>query len=263
MSKCKIMAIVNEKGGVGKTTTATSLAYLLAKQGKKTALIDFDGQGHSSLICGVPNPNKLEVTIATLLNKVIMDEPLPPLENYVFRGENGIDLIPSNSQLFILERNLSNVDFREYKLKEYIDQIKDNYEYIIIDCMPQIGTPMVNVMMCSDSIIIPTQAEILSAMGLTELLKHYHAIRKNSNHTLIIEGILVTMYSPRTKLSASVMAMLEESYLNNIRIFNAKIPRSVKVGEANLYQQTICEYLPENPVSLAYEEFVKELIING
>lgn len=225
--------------------------------------INVDGQGHSSLICGVPNPNKLDVTIATLLNKVIMDEPLPPLESYVLKGENGIHLIPSNSQLFILERNLCNVDFREYKLKEYIDQIKDNYQYIIIDCMPQIGTPMVNVMMCADSIIIPTQAEILSAIGLTELLKHYHAIRKNSNHKLIIEGILVTMYSPRTKLSANVMAMIEESYLDNIRLFNAKIPRSVKVGEANLYQQTICEYLPDNPVSLAYEEFAKELIANG
>lgn len=137
----KIIAIMNEKGGVGKTATATALAYLLAKSGKKTALIDFDGQGHASIICGVKNPNKLEVTISTLLNKVIMDEPLPPVDSYLFRGQNGIDLIPANSQLFVLERNLCNVDFREYKLSEYVGTIKDLYEYIIIDCMPQIGTP--------------------------------------------------------------------------------------------------------------------------
>lgn len=257
------MAILNEKGGVGKTTTATSLAFLLAKQGKKTALIDFDGQGHSSLICGVPNPNKLEVTIATLLNKVIMDEPLPPLESYVFRGENGIDLIPSNSQLFILERNLCNVDFREYKLKEYIDQIKDNYQYIIIDCMPQIGTPMVNVMMCADSIIIPTQAEILSAQGLSELLRHYHTIKKNSNHNLRIEGILITMDAERTIVSAQVKTMIDSSFEGKIPIFNTRIPRSIKVAEACLYQQTICEFMPDNPAAIAYENFTKELIANG
>jgi chromosome partitioning protein len=259
----KIIAIMNEKGGVGKTATATALAYLLAKSGKKTALIDFDGQGHASIICGVKNPNKLEVTISTLLNKVIMDEPLPPVDSYLFRGQNGIDLIPANSQLFVLERNLCNVDFREYKLSEYVGTIKDLYEYIIIDCMPQIGTPMVNVMMCADSIVIPTQAEILSAQGLSELLRHYHTIQKNSNHNLRIEGILITMDTDRTIVSSQVRSMIDNSFEGKIPIFKTHIPRSIKVAEACLYQQTICEYIPDNPAAVAYEKFVKELMENG
>lgn len=259
----KVISIMNEKGGVGKTATATSLAYLLAKNNQKTALIDFDGQGHASIICGVENPNQLEVTISTLLNKVIMDEPLPKPESYIFRSKSGVDVVPANSQLFVLERNLSNTDFREYKLSEYVNTIKHLYDYIIIDCMPQIGTPMVNVMMCADSIVIPTQAEILSAQGLTELLRHYQIIRKNSNHELHIEGILITMDTGRTIVSSQVNEMIENTFAGKINLFKTRIPRSIKVAEACLYQQTICEYMPSNPAAIAYDNFVKELMANG
>jgi chromosome partitioning protein len=251
---------MNEKGGVGKTATATTLSYLLAKSGKKTALIDFDGQGHASIICGVENPNKLEVTISCLLGNIIMDEPLPEPDSYIFRGENGVDLIPANSQLFMLERNLSSVDFREYKLREYVSTIRERYDYIIVDCMPQIGTPMVNVMMCSDSIIIPTQAEILSAQGLSELLRHYRQIRKNGNSALRIEGILITMETGRTIVASKVQSMIQGAYGGSIPLFTTRIPRSIKVAEACLYQKTICEYMPENPAAIAYESFAKELM---
>ena len=164
----KVIAVMNEKGGVGKSATATTLAYLLAKRGHKTALIDFDGQGHASIIYGVKNTNKLEVTINTLLRKIIEDEPLPEPESYILKTGCGVDVIPSNSQLFTLERNLCNVDFRERMLSRYVDTIKDSYQYIIIDCMPQMGTPMINVMMCADSIIVPTQAELLSTRFLSQ-----------------------------------------------------------------------------------------------
>jgi chromosome partitioning protein len=256
----KIIAIINEKGGVGKTATATTLAYLLSKRGHRTALIDFDGQGHSSIIFGVKNTNKLEVTINTLLRKLIEDEPLPPPENYIVKTACGVDLIPSNTQLFTLERNLCNVDFRERMLTQYVDTIKDIYEYIIIDCMPQMGTPMINVMMCSDSIIIPTQAELLSAQGLGELLKHHQAIQKNSNHRLRIEGILITMDSPNTILSAQVNGLIQRGFAARVPIFNTRIPRSIKVAEAVLYHQTICEFLPDNPAAIAYAQFVDELL---
>lgn len=259
----KIIAIMNEKGGTAKTATSTTLAYLLAKRGEKTLLIDFDGQGHSSIICGVKNPNKIEITIATLLNKIIADEPLPDPSEYIIHSENGVDLIPSNSQLFTLERNLCNVNFREQILSQYIDTIKERYSYIIIDCMPQIGAPMINVMMCADSIIIPTQSEILSAQGLTQLLKHYMVVRDKSNHKLRIEGILITMDSPNTIVSGQVKAMIESSYGGKIPIFRTRIPRSIKVAEACLYQQTICEFMPDNPASIAYQNFVKELMDNG
>lgn len=258
----KIIAIMNEKGGVGKTVTATSIAYLLSKKGFKTALIDFDGQANASIVLGVENPNKISVTISTLLNKIINEEPIPPLVEYVFRSPSGVDLIPANSELYVLERNLCNVDFRETKLKQYIDSIKGEYDYIIIDCMPQMGTPMINVMMCSDSIIIPTQSEILSAKGLSELIKHFQSIRKNSNHSLKIEGILITMDMERTIVSAGVKSVIDAAFGGNINIFKTCIPRSIKVAEACMYGQTICQYAPENPASTAYENLVKELLEN-
>ena len=123
----KIIAIYNKKGGCGKTTTATTLAYLLAQRGKRTALIDLDEQGDSSLAYGVPNPDKLQTTILSLLMNIIREEPLPDLSSYIFQYE-GVDLIPSNEDISTLERNLSNVDFREYKLKSYIDQISSLYD---------------------------------------------------------------------------------------------------------------------------------------
>lgn len=274
----KIIAVMNEKGGVGKTATATTLAYLLAKRGHRTALIDFDGQGHSSIIFGVKNPNKLEVTINTLLCKLIEDkslcddeslnedepliggEPLPAPESYIIKSKCGVDLIPSNSQLFTLERNLCNANFRERILSQYVDTIKDAYDYIIIDCMPQMGTPMINVMMCADSIVIPTQAELLSAQGLNELLKHYQSIRKNSGHILRIDGILITMDSPNTILSAQVNQLIQHGFAGKVPIFKTHIPRSIKVAEAVLYHKTICEFMPDNPAAIAYEQFVDELL---
>lgn len=259
----KIIAVMNEKGGVGKSATATTLAYLLARRGKHTALIDFDGQGHSSIIYGVKNTNKLEVTINTLLRRMIEDEPLPEPDSYIIQHKSGVDVIPSNSQLFTLERNLCNVDFRERILSGYVETIRNRYEYIIIDCMPQMGTPMINVMMCADSIIVPTQAELLSTQGLAELLRHYQIIRRNSNHKLHIEGILITMDSPNTIVSMQVRQLIEQGFAGTVPIFRTHIPRSIKVAEAVLYHKTICEYMPDNPAALAYERFADELLGKG
>lgn len=138
--------------------------------------------------------------------------------------------------------------------------IETTYNVGIIDCMPQMGTPMINVMMCADSIIVPTQAELLSTQGLTELLKHYQTIRKNSNHRLRIDGILITMDSPNTILSAQVHKLLEQGFAGKVPIFKTHIPRSIKVAEAVLYHKTICEFLPDNPAAVAYERFADEFL---
>ena len=256
----RVIAIINEKGGVGKTTTATNMAYLLGKQNKKVLLLDFDGQANSTMIMGDKNSNEIEITISTLINKIITKEDLPPKEDYIIKNK-GIDLIPSNSNLFTLERNLCNINCREYILQSFIDEIKKDYDYIIIDCMPQIGTPMINVMISSDSIIIPTQSEILSAKGLAELIKHYLTI-KDINKNLKIDGILITMDSKKTIASKEVKKVLEESFGEHINIFQNVIPRSTKVAEANIYKQIICEYLPTNIVSKAYEDFLQEVLKN-
>lgn len=257
-----VIAIMNEKGGVGKTATATTLSEQLARRGYQTALLDFDGQGHSSIIMGVKNINQLSITINTIIRRIIEEEPLPEYDEYIIKTRCGVDLIPSNSQLFTLERNLCNVDFRERILSQYIDTLRDKYDYIIIDCMPQMGTPMINVMMCADSIIIPTQAELLSAQGLTELLKHYQIIRKNSNHSLNIAGILLTMESEHTIVAKQVNSLIQNGFSGKIPIFQTHIPRSIKVAEAVLHQMTICEYMQDNPAAIAYSRFVEELLAN-
>ena len=251
----KTIAIMNEKGGVGKTATATTLSYILARKGYRTLLVDFDGQAHSTIINGV-NPNTAEITIFNLLSHLIADEPLPYPDSYIIRKEGKPDLIPANSRLFTLERTLCNIDFRETKLSEYVATIEDRYDYIIIDCMPQMGTPMVNVMMAANHIIIPTQAELLSVSGLSELIKHYNIIKKNGNPGLAIDGILVTMNNSRANLSATVRNMLRTNF--DIRVFDTVIPRSIKVGEGCLHMQNICEFMPDNPAAKAYMAFVEE-----
>lgn len=255
----KVIGIMSEKGGVGKSTTATTLAYLMAKQGKKVLLVDFDGQANASSSMGVDNPNQLEVTISTLMHCVIENRPLPDPDTYIIKTPNGVDLLPSSCDLFVLERNLSGVDFRERKLSEIIDTLRPLYEVILIDCMPQAGTPMINVLMAVDSIIIPTQAECFSTQGLNELLKHHQSLKKNTGRDVKIEGVLVTMDSAHTMVSAYIKDELTENYGGSIRIFQTHIPRSIKVAEACLYKKTICEYLPENPAAKAYENFLKEL----
>ena len=256
--KAKVFAIMNEKGGVGKTTTATNMAYLLGKQNKKVLLIDFDGQANTTMLMCNENPNNIGVTISTILNNIINSDYILPSYDYVIKSK-GINLVPSNANLFSLESKLSTVPFREYILKKFIDDIKEDYDYIIIDCMPQIGTPMINVMIASDSLIIPTQVEILSVKGLTELIRHYLMI-KRVNEKLKIDGILITMDSKNTKTSKEVKKLLNSSFKENINIFNTVIPNSIKVAEANVYKQIICEYLPTNKVCKAYENLLKELI---
>ena len=260
MKNAHITAVMNEKGGVGKTATATTLAYLLATKHKyKVALIDFDGQAHSTIIFG-QNPNRISTTIYTLLNKIINEESLPDTEDYMIHTASGVDLIPANSRLFTLERTLCNIDFRETKLKEYTDTIKNLYDYIIIDCMPQMGTPMVNVMMAAGEIIIPTQTELLSVQGIGGIYKHCGIIQKNGNPDIKIGGILITMDNKNTSLSAAITATLKKGIGGNVRIFDSRIPRSVKVGESCIHSKTICEYQPKNPAALAYQAFTDEYL---
>ena len=225
----KVLGIVNRKGGVGKTTTATTLSYLLSKEGCKVALIDFDGQRHTTKLCGVTAPEQLSVTIYDILKCIVMNEELPDKGSYMIRTETGVDLIPANNKLDNFDKLMCDTDFAEYKLKEFVDTIKEQYDYILIDGMPKMGTAMINVMICCDSLIIPVQSETLAVEGMAEFLRAFHRIKSHAN----------------------------------VRIFTNSIPRSIKVPEAVEYGMTICEYEPDNPAAKAYEKFVKELMENG
>ncbi len=232
----KVLGIVNRKGGVGKTTIATTLSYLLSKEGCKVALIDFDGQRHTTKLCGVTAPEQLSVTIF---------------------------LIPANNKLDNFDKLMCDTDFAEYKLKEFVDTIKEQYDYILIDGMPKMGTAMINVMICCDSLIIPVQSETLAVEGMAEFLRAFHRIKSHANARLEIEGILITMDNERTRVSKRVKAQLQQALGEKVRIFTNSVPRSIKVPEAVEYGMTICEYEPDNPAAKAYEKFVKELMGNG
>lgn len=239
----KVIAVYNKKGGCGKTTTATTLAYLLARCGKRTALIDLDSQGDSSLAYGVPNPDKLQTTILSLVKQVIIGEPLPSPSSYMY-SYHGVDLVPSNEEISTLERNLSNVDFREYILKEYISQISPSYDYIIIDCMPNFDTSMLNVMVCADSVVIPTQAEYYSAIGSMKFIRNFQQIRQHANPKLEIAGILITMNQGNTNLSTQITQELERTIGNQIPIKNSKFLKPLILQGISPVQCSVFMYFP-------------------
>lgn len=174
-----VISVMNKKGGVGKTTTSTTLASILAGKGRKVLLIDYDGQGNATDILGVEDKEHLSLTINDVLNKIILEEELPKKEEYIIHLEKqGLDIIPANNELYALQNNLVNADYREMILKQLIDEIKEEYEYVIIDCLPTLGTVLKNAMVASDYIVLPVEAEVMAVDGLTEMIKHINSIKK-------------------------------------------------------------------------------------
>lgn len=259
----KVWGIVNRKGGVGKTTTATTLSYLLAKEGYKVALLDFDGQRHSTKLCGVMAPEQLSITIYDILKSLVTEEELPKKESYIIRTDAGVDLIPASNRLDNFDKLMCDTDFAEYKLKEYVDTIKGDYDYILIDSMPKMGTAMINVMICCDGLIIPVQSETLAVEGMGEFMRAFHRIRTQANTSLDIVGILITMDSERTTVSKRVKAQLKQAFGENVRVFANCIPRSIRVPDAADHCMTVCEFAPDNAASVAYQNLVKELTGDG
>ena len=259
----KVWGIVNRKGGVGKTTTATTLSYLLSKEGYRVALIDFDGQRHSTVLSGVGAPEQLPMTIYDILKAIAMEETIPPKEEYIIALESGVELIPANNRLDNFEKMMADADFAEYKLKEFVDTIRDGYDYILIDCMPKMGMPMINVMICCDGLIVPVQSEPLAVEGMGQFFGAFHKIKKSANRDLEIIGILITMDSRRTRISKKVKARLQEALGEKVRIFTSCIPRSTRVPDAEDECMTICEFEPDNPAAAAYQNFAKELMETG
>ena len=189
---CKIIAIANQKGGVGKTTTTGNLGIGLAKQGKKVLLIDADAQGSLTASLGFTEPDSLEVTLATIMGNLINDEEVEPGEG-ILHHEEGIDLMPGNIELSGLEVSLVNVMSRETVLRSYIEIVKESYDYILIDCMPSLGMITINAFASADSILIPVQAAYLPVKGLQQLIKTVGKVKRQINPKLEIEGILLTM----------------------------------------------------------------------
>ena len=258
---CRIIAIANQKGGVGKTTTTSNLGVGLAKQGKKVLLVDADSQGSLTASLGYTEPDELEVTLATIMGKLINDEEVEPMEG-ILHHEEGIDLMPSNIELSGLEVSLVNVMSRERIMQEYINIIKKYYDYILIDCMPSLGMITINAFSCADSILIPVQAAYLPVKGLQQLIKTIGKVKRQINPKLGIEGILLTMVDSRTNYAKDISTMLRESYGSKVKIFSNSVPISVRAAEISAEGVSIFAHDPRGKVASAYLSLTEEVLAN-
>lgn len=258
MSNCKVIALTNQKGGVGKTTTAVNLGVSLANQGKKVLLIDADAQANLTMSLGYSRPDDLPITLSTIMQGMIDDMPIDASKEILHHGE-GVDLLPSNIELSGLEVRLINAISRESVLKSCVNQVKQNYDYVLVDCMPSLGMLTINALAAADSVVIPTQPHYLSAKGLELLLRSVSKVRRQINPHLRIDGILMTMVMPRTNISKEVTALVKSAYGQQIKVFDAQIPHSIRAVEATAEGKSIFAYDKSGKVAAAYEQLGKEV----
>lgn len=208
---CKVLALCSQKGGVGKTTSCVNLAVGLAREGKRVLVVDNDPQGIMTASLGYQNPDELNVTLATILMKIVNEETFDDSLG-ILRHEEGIDLLPANIELAGMEVSLVNFMSRELVLRQYIDQVKNLYDYVLIDCMPSLGMLTINALACADAVLISVQAAYLPVKGFEDLIRTIGKVRRQLNRGLSIEGILITMVDRRTTYARDITELIHDTY---------------------------------------------------
>lgn len=256
---CKVIAVAMQKGGCAKTAVTFHLGIGLAKAGKKVLLIDNDPQGSLTASMGYDQPDNISVTLASIMMKIINEEEIEPGYG-VLQHREGVDLIPANIELSGLEVLLANVMSRESILKEYLDQIKEQYDYIIIDCMPSLGMMTINALVAASSVLITVPTAYLPVKGLEQLIKTISMVKKRLNKRLKIEGIVLTMVDYRTNYAKDISEKLKAAYGKNIGVFETYIPFSVKAAECSAEGVSIFLHAPKGKVADAYTKLTEEVL---
>ncbi|MDD3137995.1 MAG: AAA family ATPase [Lachnospiraceae bacterium] len=254
----KVLICANQKGGVAKSTSVVNIGIGLARLGKKVLVIDNDPQGSLTEALGYPEPDKLEVTLATVMGWVLNEEDFD-LTAGILHHEEGIDLMPANIELSGVETSLIGIMSSETVLKEYIDMIREDYDYIIVDCSPNLGQLTLNALVAADAVIIPVQAAYLPIKGLEQLLKTISRVKRKMNPNLDIMGILITMVDYRTIYANEITEVLYQHYGDKIHIFDEVIPMSVRAAEAAAEGISIYKHDGKGKVALAYQTITKEV----
>lgn len=260
--KGTVTAVVNQKGGTGKTTTCENLGIGLAMEGKKVLLVDTDPQASLTISLGYPVPDRISPTLSDLMKKIVSDQPIESGEGILHHPE-GVDLVPANIELAGMEVSLVNVMSRECVLKQYLDSVKKEYDFILLDCMPSLGMLTINALTAADNVIIPVQAQYLPAKGLEQLLQTVNKVKRQINPKLRIEGILLTMVDSRTNYAKDISALIRENYGGKLKVYQTDIPRSVRAEEISAEGKSIFRHDPKGKVAEAYRVLTKEVLQNA
>ena len=257
-TKSKIIAICNQKGGVGKTATTVNLGLGLARQGKRVLLVDVDAQGSLTASLGYQHPDQLDETLSTVLGKVIDEKPLLPDEG-IIHHEESVDLLPANIDLAAMEVTLVNIMSRETILREYLNTVRNQYDVILLDCCPSLGMLTINALSAADEVLIPMQAHYLSLKGMEQLMRTIARAKRQINPNLTISGILITMADMRTTYSQEIVELLRGTYGGKLKIFDTVIPRSLLAAETSAEGKSIFLHDPSGKVSAAYQALTLEV----